>query len=240
VWPALAREGVHIRRGQLSLIAAGPAVGKSAVALTLAVRARVPTLYISADSDATTQYVRMCAMLNSKPAWQVERDLEQGLSVHYDTQLNRLDYIRWCFDANPTPDDITEHVQAHAFATGEFPALVIVDNIKNVWSDQPQETARYAEIVDYLHVLSRQTGAAVVALHHLTGAFDDGIEPAPMSSLLGKISKIPTTILTLYRLLGAYPLAIGVCPVKNRGGKSDPSGGWVIPLSVDLETMTIG
>ncbi|MGR6999966.1 hypothetical protein ACU686_20795 [Yinghuangia aomiensis] len=130
-------------------------MGKSAVALTVAVRARVPTLYMSADSDAHTQYVRMAAMLNAMPTWQVGADLEKGLAVHCDTQLARLDHLRWSFDATPTTADITKHMHAFAYAWGCWPALVVVDNIKNVWSDLDNETARVNETTDYLSVLAR-------------------------------------------------------------------------------------
>ncbi|MFE4355089.1 DnaB-like helicase C-terminal domain-containing protein [Kitasatospora sp. NPDC056800] len=237
----LEKAGCHIRRGQLTLIAAGPGVGKSALVTTIATRAEVPTLYFSADSDAFTQYVRLAAMLTDTPVWAVERDMDAGKSVHYDTQINNLDYLRWNFDASPTLDNLDLDVQAFGYLYGCWPQLIIVDNIKNVWTDAGDDNSKYGEIIDYLHELGRKTGAAVVALHHLTGTYDDGITPAPMSALLGKISKIPEVILTLHRSgsLDFGDLMINVSIVKNRGGKADPSGNWFIPLQADMERMRI-
>jgi replicative DNA helicase len=241
-FPALEKAGVHIRRGQLTLIAAGSGTGKSAFTLTIATRAEVPTLYFSADSDAFTQYTRLGAMLTETPVWAVEKDMDQGKSVHYDTQINNLDYLRWEFDAAPTLDTLDLDIQAFGYTYGCWPQMIVVDNIKNVWTESENENNRYSEIIDYLHELARKTGAAVVALHHLTGEYDDGIKPAPMSSLLGKVSKIPAMILTLHKEGSSdfENLKLNVSIVKNRGGKADPSGGWFISLPANLEYMSIG
>jgi replicative DNA helicase len=241
-FPALEKAGVHIRRGQLTVIAAGSGTGKSALVATIAVKAEVPTLYFSADSDAFTQYVRLGAMLTHTPVWAVENDMENGKAVHYDTQINSLDYLRWNFDAAPTLDTLDLDIQAFGYAYGCWPQLIVIDNVKNVWTESESEMSRYSEVIDYLHQLARQTGAAVVALHHLTGEYDDGIKAAPMSALMGKISKIPACILTLHKSgdpeFGEQMLNVSV--VKNRGGRADPSGQWFIGLPANLEMMKIG
>ncbi|AWW40770.1 DnaB-like helicase C-terminal domain-containing protein [Streptomyces cadmiisoli] len=241
-FPALEKAGVHIRRGQLTLIAAGSGTGKSAFATTIAVRAEVPTLYFSADSDAFTQYTRLGAMLTDSPVWAVEKDMDNGRSVHYDTQINNLDFMRWDFEAQPALDNIDLDIRAFGYMYGCWPHLIIIDNIKNVWTESENENNRYSEIIDYLHELARKTGAAVIALHHLTGEYDDGIKPAPMSALLGKVSKIPAMILTLHKEGNAdfENLKLNVSIVKNRGGKADPSGQWFISLPANLEYMRIG
>ncbi|MFF4818057.1 DnaB-like helicase C-terminal domain-containing protein [Kitasatospora sp. NPDC001309] len=240
-FPQLERAGCHIRRGQLTLIAAGPGVGKSAVVTTIATRAEVPTLYFSADSDAFTQYTRLAAMITDTPLWAVEKDMDAGKSVHYDTQIEKLDYLRWNFDATPSIDTLDLDIQAFGYTYGCWPQLIVIDNIKNVWTESGDDNGKYSEIIDYLHELGRKTGAAVVALHHLTGEYDDGIKPAPMSALLGKISKIPELILTLHKEGSSdfENLTINVSIVKNRGGKADPSGNWFIPLNADMERMKI-
>ncbi|MFE1095858.1 DnaB-like helicase C-terminal domain-containing protein [Streptomyces smyrnaeus] len=242
VFPQLDKAGIYIRRGQMTIVAAGPGVGKSAFSTTVAVKAEVPTLYFSADSDAFTQYTRVAAMLNEIEVWKVEKDLEQGMSVHYDTQINNLDHLRWEFSPNPTIDDVNEEIEAFGYQFGCWPQLIVIDNIKNIWTDNADDNGKYSEIIDYLHSLQRTTGAAVVALHHLTGEYDDGIKPAPMSALLGKISKIPEMILTLHKAgsVDYGDMQLNVSPVKNRGGKADPSGAWFITLPADLEVMRIG
>ena len=49
VWKGLAAEGIKFRRGQVCMIAAAPNAGKSMFALIYAVKAKVPTLFFSAD-----------------------------------------------------------------------------------------------------------------------------------------------------------------------------------------------
>ncbi len=204
--------------------------------------AEVPTLYFSADSDAFTQYTRLGAMVTETEVWKVEKDLEEGRSVHYDMQINRLDYLRWNFDPSPTLDTLDLDVQAFGYAYGCWPQLIVIDNLKNVWSDSDGEFNRLGEIIDFLHELGRTTGAAIIALHHLTGEYDDGIRAAPMSALLGKISKVPEMILTLHKTGSSDfgNMILNVSPVKNRGGRADPSGNWSIELPADLERMRIG
>jgi predicted ATP-dependent serine protease len=64
------------RHGEVSMIAGPPGAGKSTLALSLAVQAKVPTLYISADTHSHTMSLRMLAMLTGKPQGEVEPLME--------------------------------------------------------------------------------------------------------------------------------------------------------------------
>jgi len=63
LFPVLQNEGIRFRRGQLTMIAGAPNAGKSLLALHFAVHMQVPTLYISADTDAYTTAIRSAAMI---------------------------------------------------------------------------------------------------------------------------------------------------------------------------------
>ena len=241
VFKTLADATVHIRQGQFTLIAAGPGVGKSLVSLTLALRAKVPTYYFSADSDAFTMYTRAAAMLTGWTVQDIEHQLHMGNLATIDAQLNGNDHIRWNFDANPSMDDIDEELKAFAATYGEYPKLIVVDNLRNVF-DPEGEKGSVDGVCDFLHERARETGAAVIGLHHVTGQYDDGITPVPMSGLMGKVSKVPEVVLTLNRnpqldFNGAQ--AMNVCPVKNRGGIADPSGQTSYALTANMDTMTL-
>ena len=54
LFEALKNDGIRFRRGQLTMIAGQPNAGKSLLALWMAVQMKVPTLYISADTDSYT------------------------------------------------------------------------------------------------------------------------------------------------------------------------------------------
>lgn len=235
VFKSLAAWDFHFRRGQLTLIAAGPGVGKSVISQTLAMKAGIPALYFSADSDAFTMYKRGAAIVTGHRAKDIERDYENGKGEFYDAHLNRLQHVRFDFTSAPGVDDLEDCIAAFALAYGEYPHLIVVDNLINVDPEDLGEGQRssVAAVMAYLKTVAHHTNACIVMLHHLTGEYDDGDKAAPMSALIDKVSKLPEQILTLHRAatdaLGT-PHAMGVSPVKNRDGKSDASGNSVIYL----------
>ena len=243
VFNVLAANTVHIRQGQLTLIAAAPGVGKSLISLTEAVRAGVPTFYASADSDEFTMYVRTAAMVTG---WTVD-DCESAIRGNaegrrtIEADLENVSHIRWSFEPAIDYNDLEEHLEAFAGAYGEWPKLIVVDNLRDL--THPEGESSLAETCKYLKVVARLTGAAVVALHHVTGEYDDGNKPVPLSGLMEKVSKIPEVILTLDRNPQAVTFDgrqhLIVRPVKNRGGRADPSGAWGLPISADMERMKL-
>lgn len=233
----LAHEGAEFRRGQLHLIAAGPGVGKSALSLTLAVRSGASTLYFSADSDAATQYERAAAMLSGREVHEIAKMVEAGDTRYLDAKLAGLRRIRWCFDSAPTLDLIEAHIKSWAHVYGTYPELVVVDNVGDVVpdSDESGHIAREG-VMSYLADMARQTGACVLALHHLTGEYDDGSRPPPLSALKDKISKKPSLVLNLFR---PEEGKIGVVIAKNRNGRPDAAGQYRVTLNADLARMQI-
>lgn len=243
VFHCLAREGVHVRRGQLTLIAAAPGVGKSLVSLALSIKAGVPALYFSADTDQDTMTNRAAAMVTEWRVEDIERAKAQGLTEVINAKLEHVSHVRMDFDANPSLTHLEGNLKAFEMVYGEFPALVVIDNVSNVDNESGEGGMVSLETsFDFLHQLARDTGAAVVLLHHVTGDYDDGTKPVPLSGLRGKVSKVPELILTLHRIDGDSESGhrrLGVSPVKNRTGKSDPSGYWFVTLEVDLERMGV-
>ena len=51
VWKNLVKQSIKFRRGQVCMVAAAPNAGKSMFALIYAIKANVPTLFFSADTD---------------------------------------------------------------------------------------------------------------------------------------------------------------------------------------------
>lgn len=243
VFHCLAREGVHVRRGQLTLIAAAPGVGKSLISLCLTVNAKVPALYFSADTDQDTMTNRAAAMVTGWRVVDIEQAKQQGLTETINTQLDKVAHVRMDFDANPSLTHLEGNLRAFEMVYGEFPALVVIDNVSNVDNESGEGGIPSLETsFDFLHQLARDTGAAVVLLHHVTGDYDDGTKPVPLSGLRGKVSKVPELILTLHRTAGDSDTGVrrlGISPVKNRTGKSDPSGYWFLTVDVDLERMGV-
>lgn len=232
VYQSWEQAGVHIRRGQLSLVAAAPGVGKSALILAYAVKSGQPGLYLSMDTDALTTSVRAGQMMTRYPSDRVEillEDEEFSASI-----FQSLGHISFSFRSGLDFVELSMIVAAYAEKFGAYPMWIVVDNLANIAFDG-DEFGELRKIIADLHQLARLTQSAVIALHHVTGNYDSGSEPVPLSGLQGKISKMPELIFTLSR----NDNTLFVAPVKNRSGKADPSGQWRIPMTALFESMTI-
>lgn len=237
VFERLTALGAEFRYGQFHMIAAGPGTGKSVLALLLALQAEIETLYFSMDSDAGTQYSRAVSMITGEEHSRVQSAVAQGQTVHYDMALNRARHIRFVFESNPSLDEVNEHVMAYGYAFGQWPRLIIVDNISDLFTDK-EETQGLIEAAEWLKALAAKTGACIVALHHLTGEYDSGDIVAPLSALRGKISKKPVLIITLNRLPD-NPMMLNAAIVKNRGGIANARGNYSAWLPMDLSRMWV-
>lgn len=215
------------------MIAAAPGVGKSALALDLAMRLPLRSLYISADTDSFTMGLRAAAKMTGHPQTQVERGMsDPALAQMYGDVLAKIWNLRFSFDCS-SMEDVRDEVFAYATAHGEFPpGLIVVDNLVNVADGEDDYRAMRSAVSD-LDRLAHNTGAHVMVLHHATGRYEDGDTPIPQSGLENKVAKIPAQILTLTRVNSDMRVHV----VKNRAGKADPRGGLHAGLYVDLATM---
>lgn len=237
VYQPLAENGTQFLRGQLALVAAGPGAGKSIFALTYALKAKVPTLYISADSDAFTQVSRSVSALTGCHYAEAKRVARSG-DPEQLAALNSIP-IRFIFDASPSVDRINLAVASYDEVYGEFPALIVVDNITDVCTggkaNDEDPFAGLEALMSYLHELARGTGAFVMGLHHVTGKYNDGDTPIPLTGLKGQIGRVPELVLTIHRIESL----MRVSTVKQRGGRADPSGMTFAELRFDGEHMQL-
>lgn len=234
VWSSLAGQQIAFRRGEVSMIAAPPGVGKSTLALALAVGARVPTLYFSADTLAHTMSLRLLAQLTNKPTSEVEPLMESDKDWAGEI-LARADHIMWEFDSAPSLKDIEDAIKATRERRGEDVQLIVLDNAVDVTMDGAgDEYSSLRLLMRELKFWARETGAAFVVCHH-TSEGAQGNPCPPRSALHGKIAQTPSLILTLHSQNGL----MAVCAVKNRYGPADASGATPIWLDYEPAKMTI-
>jgi hypothetical protein len=236
VWKRLGERGTKFQRGQLSLICAAPGVGKSAFVLSYAIKARIPTLYFSIDSDESVQVSRMASIVTGQPMEKSKtdfrrRDMGSATAALLDT------WVLMDYDSD-TIDSIQDALNAYDALYEEWPQLIVIDNASNI-QPEPTEAGEILSgadlLMDYFNKLARDTGAAVIALHHVTGEYNNGTTPIPLNGVRGQLGRVPSVILTLHRDKGLF----NVSTVKNRTGWSDPSGQDFVSLRFDDEHMQI-
>lgn len=239
VFRSLEAAGTAFRRGQLALIAAAPGTGKSAFTLTLALGCRLPVLYFSADSDAFEQLVRSICIVTGRT---VDAAREIVLADRVDSLRGELKDVpvRFEYDASPTVDVLADRVEAFWHLYGEYPSLIVADNLTNIRTEVSEEEgspfAGLEGLSDYLHAMARGTESCLVALHHVTADNNNGDKPIPLNGVKGQVTRVPEMVLTLHR---PYDGAIGVSTVKYRGGEADASGHSYVELNFDGSRMRI-
>jgi len=131
---AFERAGIILRRAEITMIAGTPGAGKSSIALAIAARAKVPTLYFSADTNAHTMAMRLVAMsshISQQAAEQLlKRDPKQAEEV-----LVMNNHLFWSFESTPTLKDLDEEVSAFETVWGRSPTLIVVDNLMDIAMD---------------------------------------------------------------------------------------------------------
>lgn len=235
-YAALRDVGVILRRGQQSLTVAAPGVGKSVLLTNLAVRMKVPTLYLSADSNHDTVKQRVIAILSGKPLAQVESNLTDETWQQYFeiTALPGGSHIDWQFDTQLSVERINRRVSAYTEIHGQSPHLIVIDNLRDAVEsgDGERSYGGFEETQKALRELARLTNAHVATLHHATGEFENGDKMIPLGGVEGKLGKLPEMVISLWRN-GVDE--IGVLAPKNRSGVALAR----TTLQVNLATATV-
>jgi predicted ATP-dependent serine protease len=236
VYQSLAAKQIHLRRGEVSMIAGQPGAGKSTLALLWALRSQRPTLYFCADTSASTMALRMASAISDIDQSAVEARMSDR-SWAAET-LRAGEHIRWCFESAPSLKDIELEVDAFSELHGDFPELIVVDNLMDCTHNDGDSWESMRSLLRELKWWARHTEAAVLVLHHTSEA-TDGRPCPPRSSIQGKVAQTPALILTV---TNAQPGFMGVCAVKNRYGKADVNGGdvtWLVyePARMHLSDM---
>ena len=239
VWAGLAAKEIKFRRGQVCMVAAAPNAGKSMFALVYAIKADVPTLFFSADTDTTTVMMRAAAHVSGHSQVSVENNLASD-SHYYDSRFEKLGHIKWVFDSSPSIDDLELEIRAYVELYGQAPELIVIDNLMNVTAETDNEWAGLRAIMMELHDMARKTEACVLVLHHVSEQSEYGspINPPHRRAIHGKVSQLPALILTL----GYDPSqgTLKVAAVKNRFGPHTADASNYAQLLVNYAACQIG
>lgn len=211
--------GNELYRGSLVMIAGAPGAYKSLLALNLVHQMGVPTLYVSADSDAATQLSRLHAMTTGIQPKDTRQHLkEQENAGRIADNLSRS-LVEFCFDSNPDAFDIEDELNAWVELYDSYPEVIVVDNLRNIYSGQESDHAGYKAVQQRLIDISRETGACVITLHHMKEAANrKSTDPPPRSAVDGMVNQLPGFILSMAREGDESRL----CVIKDREGEDHP------------------
>ena len=238
VWVALANKQIKFRRGQVCMVAAAPNAGKSMFALIYAIKAKVPTLFFSADTDTATVMMRAASHLSGHEQLLVESNLLSNRH-YYDKYLSEMESIQFVFDSSPSLDDIELEIKAYVELFGIPPELIVVDNLMNVVSESDNEWAGLRAIMVEFHDMARKTEACVLVLHHVSEQSEYGktTDPSARRAIHGKVSQLPALIITLG--FDPHNQVLKVAAVKNRFGPHTADGSDYIGLFVSYKVCQI-
>jgi len=239
VWEGLKAKQIKFRRGQVCMVAAAPNAGKSMFALIYAIKAKVPTLFFSADTDTTTVMMRGASHVSGHSQLSVETNLASN-THYYDQYFQKLSHIKWVFDSSPSLDDIELEIRAYVELYGQAPELIVIDNLMNVTAETDNEWAGLRAIMMEFHDMARKTEACVLVLHHVSEQSEYGSpsKPPHRRAIHGKVSQLPALILTLgYDPGGA---SLYVAAVKNRFGPHTADASDYATLLVNYAACQIG
>jgi predicted ATP-dependent serine protease len=237
LFPSLKKEGIRFRRGQVTMIAGQPNSGKSLLALFYGIKANVPTLYISADTDAYTTSIRAAAVITGHQANTIEESFKNDGQQFYTKELSSLKHMEFSFDPSPTLDDVDLMVKAYGEKYGEWPHLIIIDNLMNVSALHDNEWTGMRDIMKACHHIARETDSAIFILHHTSEAEGDPLFPPSRRAIQGKVSQLPEMILTV--AMETEQSEFRIACVKNRFAKHSAMGDRWIALKVDASRMKL-
>lgn len=234
----LDRAGIRLRPGQVTIVAAQPNDGKSALALTWALqlcrRHGKRTLYFSADTDESDTLRRAAAAVTGHPQSYVESLIQSNWGYLQKSLASLNGGVAFSFETDPTYNDIYQETIAFWEMWGAYPDLIVIDNLMDVVGDNEDEYGSMRDTTKAAKRLARKTGSHVMLLAHCReGQRSD--HPPSRSELTGKVSMKPELVLTL--LLDDEDQILKVAVVKGRSMSKDPSGRTFTQMRVDLERM---
>lgn len=232
----LAKHGIVVRRGQVTMISAQPNDGKSLLTLWMCLQwalLGIRSLYFSADTDEETSLRRAAATITGKTQNMIEQRMREGWDEIQGSLADLNGGVAFDFETDPSYQHIFEELVAYFELWGDYPQIVVVDNLMDVAGDNDDEYGGMRDTTRAMKRFARVTGCAVILLHHCNESEKRENHPPARREITGKVAQKPEMILTC-QLDGTL---MRIACVKNRSGPKDPKGIIHHVLVVDFERV---
>ena len=204
------------------------------LAMNLALGWNMPTLCLSADTSRDDITGRLAACITGDKFDWVQAARDRGDGKKYEEALADSKIVL-SFKNPITWQGLEYHLEAYVEVYDEFPAVFIVDNLKDIdgaeseYSEQMQAMQRLTE-------LCRYTGSTIIVLHHATDkGWEARAQPASAPSrdqIKNGMSEQPEVTLSVGHdaTTGTFNIAV----LKQRNGRTDPGAQHPIRIFADL------
>lgn len=218
------------------MVSAQPNDGKSLLTLWMCLQWALlgyRSLYFSADTDEETTLRRAAATITGKTQNTIEQRMREGWDEIAHSLADLNGGVAFDFETDPSYQHIYEELVAYFELWGDYPQIVVVDNLMDVAGDNDDEYGGMRDTTRAMKRFARMTGCAVILLHHCNESEKRENHPPARREITGKVAQKPEMILTV-QLDGTI---MRIACVKNRSGPKDPKGIIHYQLIVDFERV---
>lgn len=238
-FPEWETRGMVLYPASVHLFAGVAGTYKSMVVMNAVINMKVPTLVFSTDSDDLTQASRLLSIATGRPTKDTRHLALRNANQASRILRDRYGHIKWSFETDLDGDELWHTLYAYATRYGVYPRVIVVDILSDViFENAESEWAALRVAMKQLNIVARETGAAVVLVHHATeGVKTTDMHPCPgRDAIMGKDMRHPVLVVTFGK--DSYGGLHAAC-VKLRHGQADATGRTSFRMHINPETAQV-
>jgi len=246
-YPMMDKFTLGMPKGQLTIVAAAPGLGKTTFALNVAIRSKKPTLFFSIEMTKRELFERVLSIRSGIPYRQIR---SHGLTKEQLTQLYKTNIRNiYCDDSSQlTIGQIRSRLSS--FSRKEDPGLVIVDYLQLM--DDPtrrgeSEALRIGRITYGLKAIAKDFNVPMILISQLNRDYSKRTDKRPKMSDLresGAIEQAAYMVIFLHRddyfdFESMRLTEEDIVPVELIVGKNRGGGTGLLDFELNLPVFTI-
>lgn len=226
--------GFSPKMGEMLMIAGRSGSQKSGLALWLAERMNLPTLYFSGDMSAFTASCRLVQMHTGHNLKQVREQMATAEGALRYQEVLSPSKVTFSFGKPIKWQTVDEVLSAWVELYDSYPSLFVFDNLMD-FAGGESDYAAQMENMQILDTLKAETGAAVFVLHHASDkswdARTDPWAPPMRSEIKNGLSEKSDACLGVG--LDPHSWVFSLAVLKQRMGPQDPTAQTRVRLRAD-------